>query len=99
MEKTTFLIILVIYAVTFGVKRTVLSSFHKNDQLKWLSQETATYLFVVLFVVLMVVGVLFTKTNDYSNVNEGFDKIRNPETKKRPHRYFDINTYKDLYNE
>ena len=95
MEKTTFLLLLVAYFILFGMKRYILVSFHKNDRLKWLSQEVATYLFAFLFVILMIVGVLFTKTDDLSNVSDGFDKIRNPAATDRPHRYFDINTYSD----
>jgi len=95
MAKTTFLILLVIYFILFGLKRTILSSFHKKNELLWLSQTIFTYIFVFVFIVLMIVGVLFTQKDEYKNVSDGFEKIRNPPSKNRPHRYFDINTYKD----
>ncbi|MCK5294735.1 MAG: hypothetical protein KAJ49_08790 [Arcobacteraceae bacterium] len=95
MEKTTFLILLVTYFIIFGMKRTILVSLHRNNKLKWLSQEVTTYIFAFLFVLLMIIGVLFTVTDDYSNVNEGFEKVRNPIENQRPHRYFDVNTYSD----
>ena len=95
MEKTTFLILLVTYFILFGMKRSILTSFHKKNELKWLTQEIATYFFAFLFIILMIIGVLFTKMDDYSNVSDGFDKIRNPSANERPHRYFDVNTYSD----
>ena len=95
MEKTTFLILLVLYFIAFGMKRSILISLHRKNELKWLTLEMTTYIFAFLFVILMIAGVLFTKMDDYSNVSQGFEKIRNPSENQRPHRYFDVNTYPD----
>jgi hypothetical protein len=95
MEKTTFLIILVIYLLLFAMKRTMLNILQANGKLLWMTQEIATYIFFFIFIVLMVVGVLYTSSTqtDFSNVNQGFEKLRTGGDKDRPHRYFDINTY------
>ncbi len=95
MEKTTFLVILVLFVIAFAMKRSVLNMLQKNGKLLWLTQEMATYIFFGLFIVLMIVGVLFTSQtqSDFANVNDGFEKIRDGGDKNRPHRYFDINTY------
>ena len=95
MTKVTFLILFILYLILFGVKNSVLSVFHKNKMLLWLSQTILTYIFVFLLAVLMIVGVLFVQKDEFQNVSAGFDKIRNPPSKNRPHRYFDIDTYKD----
>jgi hypothetical protein len=93
MEKTTFLILLIVFLILFGIKRTILEMLQKSGKLLWLTQEMATYIFFGLFVVLMVVGVLFTSSTetDFANVNQGFEKIRTGGDKDKPHRYFDIN--------
>jgi len=93
MEKTTFLILLVILLILFAMKRSVLDMLQKSGKLLWLTQEIATYFFLFLFIVLIIVGVLFTSSveTNFANVSEGFEKIRDGGDKDKPHRYFDIN--------
>ncbi|MDX9743865.1 MAG: hypothetical protein RBT59_08620 [Arcobacteraceae bacterium] len=93
MEKTTFLILLIVFLILFGIKRAILEMLQKSGKLLWLTQEMATYIFFGLFILLMVVGVLFTSSTetDFANVNQGFEKIRTGGDKDKPHRYFDIN--------
>ena len=93
MEKTTFLILLIVFLILFGIKRTILEMLQKSGKLLWLTQEMATYIFFGLFILLMVIGVLFTSSTetDFANVNQGFEKIRTGGDKDKPHRYFDIN--------
>ncbi len=95
MEKTTFLILLVVYLLSFSMKRTMLNMAQARGKLLWMTQEMGTYIFFFIFIVLMVVGVLFTSETQktFANVNEGFEKLRTGGDKDRPHRYFDINTY------
>ena len=95
MEKTTFLIILVIFFLVFAMKRSVLNMLQAKGKLLWLTQEMATYIFFGLFILLMVIGVLFTSQTEkeFANVNDGFEKLHTGGDKNRPHRYFDINTY------
>ncbi|MDD2697623.1 MAG: hypothetical protein PHF17_02345 [Arcobacteraceae bacterium] len=73
----------------------MLNILQANGKLLWMTQEIATYIFFFIFIVLMVVGVLYTSSTqtDFSNVNQGFEKLRTGGDKDRPHRYFDINTY------
>lgn len=93
MEKTTFLILLIVFLILFGIKRAILEMLQKSGKLLWLTQEMATYIFFGLFILLMVIGVLFTSSTetDFANVNQGFEKIRTGGDKDKPHRYFDIN--------
>jgi cytochrome b561 len=92
MSKETFVILLLLLFVAWGFKRTILRRFHKQEELLWLSQSMANYLFVLLFIILVVIGMLFTenaKTNS-ANVSEGFEKVRQAPESKEPHRYFNI---------
>ena len=93
MGKTTFLILLIVFLILFGIKRTILEMLQKSGKLLWLTQEMATYIFFGLFILLMVIGVLFTSSTetDFANVNQGFEKIRTGGEKDIPQRYFDIN--------
>jgi len=99
MEKTTFLLLMIVYLVAYGSKKSVLKMLHRKEKLLWLSQEVLTYIFIAIFLILMVIGVLYTKNNDYSNVSEGFEKVRSKTNSNRPEKYFDVNTYKDLYED
>jgi hypothetical protein len=93
MEKTTFLILLIILLILFAMKRSVLDMLQKNGKLLWLTQEMATYIFWGLLVILITIGVFFTSTveTDFANVSQGFEKVRTGGDKDKPHRYFDIN--------
>ena len=57
-------------------------------------QNSTIITFVALmFVVVFVLGMLFDDTKDkYSNISDNYDNMI-PKEDKRPHRYFDINTY------
>ena len=51
--------------------------------------------FYIIFVVLIVLGFLIapnTKTT-FSNTSDVYNDMRESPANKRPHRYFDINTY------
>lgn len=93
MEKTTFLILFIIWILFFAIKGPILNELHKNGSFKNVTQKGVNYVFVFLFVVLMVVGVLFTSSaeSNFANVSAGFEQVRNPPELKKPHRYFDIN--------
>jgi cytochrome b561 len=92
MSKETFLILLLLLFVAWGFKRSVLGKLHKQREFTWLSQTMANYLFILLFIILTIVGMLFTenaKTN-FANVSQGFEQVRQPPESKEPHRYFNI---------
>jgi hypothetical protein len=93
MEKTTFLVLLIVYVILFSLKRTLLEILNKNGKLLWLTQEMATYIFWGLLFILITVGVFFTSSveTDFANVSQGFEQIRDGGDKDKPHRYFDIN--------
>ena len=59
------------------MKRSVLNMLQAKGKLLWLTQEMATYIFFGLFILLMVIGVLFTSQTEkeFANVNEGFEKL------------------------
>jgi len=92
MEKTTFLLLFILWIFLFSIKGVILNQFHKNKLLLKVTQKGANYFFVVLFIILIVAGMLFTvnaKTN-FANVSEGFEKVRNSPANSKPHRYFNI---------
>lgn len=92
MEKTTFLILFILWIFLFAIKGPILNEFHKNKLLLKITQKGLNYFFVALFIILIIAGMLFTvnaKTN-FANVSEGFDKVRNNPANSKPHRYFNI---------
>lgn len=93
ISKGAFLFLLVLYFILFGLKRTFLETLQKNGKLLSVTQEMATYFFVFLFVVLMVIGILFTENAEtqFANVSAGFENARSQINDDKPHRYFDIN--------
>ena len=95
MTKVTFLLLLILYFIVFSIRNNILKSFHRKNELLWLSETFLTYIFVVLFIILMVAGMLFTPKDQYKQISKKMEKIRNSDKRKRPHRYFDIDTYKD----
>ena len=92
MEKATFLILFVIWVLLFAIKGPILNAFHKEKLLLQITQKGVNYFFIFLFIVLIIAGMLFTVNaqSQFSNVSEGFEKVRsNPETNK-PHKMFNI---------
>jgi len=57
------------------------------------SNDIIIYFVSFMFVVVFVLGMLFDNTKEkFSNISENYDNMI-PKEDKRPHRYFDINTY------
>jgi cytochrome b561 len=92
MEKTTFLILFVLWVILISIKSPLLKLLQKNDMLTHVTQKEASYFMFFLLVVLIVVGMLFTSTTQttFGNVSEGFEKVRNNPDNQKPHRYFNI---------
>ena len=92
MEKTTFLILFIIWVFFLLIKRPLLNLLQKNDILVNVTHKTLTYIMMFLFVVLIIVGMLFTSTTEstFGNVSDGFEKLRNPPETNKPHRFFDV---------
>ena len=94
MEKTTFLLLFIVWIFLFAIKGPILNSLHKQNILVAITQKGVNYIFLLLFIVLMVVGVLFTSSaeSNFDNVSSGFENYRSQNSEdKKPHRYFDIN--------
>jgi amino acid transporter len=92
MEKTTFLILFVLWVLLFSIKGPILNALHKNNTLLGVSQKGANYFFVFLFIVLIIAGMLFTVNakSQFANVSQGFEQVRNPPENAKPHRFFNI---------
>lgn len=56
--------------------------------------KTFTYILSFFLIILVIAGILFTETKEkYSGISESYENLRPNQHDKRPHRYFDINTY------
>ena len=93
----------VIFVISLVVLTTILVSRHKiveylDEQFYiQLESEIIVYILTILFAVVIAAGMLLDDTKaKYSKISENYDKMRPKapsESDKRPHRYFDINTY------
>jgi amino acid transporter len=92
MEKTTFLILFVIWVVFLFAKRPLLKLLQQNDILVHITHKTATYFMLFLLAILIIAGMLFTSTTEitFGNVSDGFEKVRNSPEQNKPHRFFNI---------
>jgi len=58
-----------------------------------LSSEIIVYIVTALIVTLILAGMLLDNTKEkYSQISENYDNLKTKDD-KRPHRYFDVNTY------
>jgi len=92
MTKSTFFILLVLLAVIFAFRDKILGY---NKQTTSVFKSTVNYIFAFIFVVLIVLGFLLTPNTKttFSNTSDAYNDMRESPANKRPHRYFDINTY------
>jgi len=82
----TFLII--IYIQRNKIVNYISSNF--NIRIK---SEVLMYILTFFFIILMIGGVLLDNTKEkFSKISQDYDNLKVSED-KRPHRYFDINTY------
>ncbi|HIP13635.1 MAG TPA: hypothetical protein EYG73_13085 [Arcobacter sp.] len=92
MTKSTFFLLLVLLAVVFAFRDKILGY---DKQTSSMFKSVINYIFAFALVVLIVLGFLIvpnTKTT-FSNTSDAYNDMRESPANKRPHKYFDINTY------
>lgn len=58
-----------------------------------LTSEIIVYILTFLFIALIMAGMLLDNTKQkFSHISESYNNMK-PQDEKRPHRYFDVNTY------
>ena len=92
MNAVIFAISLFIIAVVFLSRHNIVLYFRYNYGKK-IESEWIVYVCFALFVVVIMSAMLLDNTKEkYAQISESYQKMR-PDNTKRPHRYFDINTY------
>ncbi len=97
MNESLFGTILIIIIVSYGFTGFIVRLVNRNifttdDGFKLKNKHLNYFLFFLMLITLVMGMLLGTKTKTtYSNVSEGFDKIRHKDD--RPNPYFDIDTY------
>jgi hypothetical protein len=92
MNAVTFAISLFIIVVVFLSRHNIVLYFRYNYGKK-IESEWIVYICFALFVMVILAGMLLDDPKEkYANISENYKNLR-PDNAKRPHRYFDINTY------
>ena len=96
MNETIFVISLVVLTAILLSRHKFVAFLDEKFYIR-LPSEIIVYILTFLFAVVIMAGMLLDDTKaKYSNISDNYDKMRPKAPSaadKRPHRYFDINTY------
>jgi len=83
-----------IILLTLFIKRHNIVNFLSYNLNITIESKTLTYILSFFFVILIIMGMLFTDTKEkYSGISQSYEKMMPSQKNQRPHRYFDVNTY------
>jgi len=92
MKELLFFAFLAIIIIIFFKRVKVLDFLLYNFNIS-ISNNTLLVILTFFLTLLLVAGMLFDNTKEkYGNISENYDNLK-PKEDKRPHRYFDVNTY------
>ncbi|MEA2017207.1 MAG: hypothetical protein U9N59_02055 [Campylobacterota bacterium] len=96
MNELMFVVSLAVLITIFFSRHKIVEYLDEQFYIQ-LDSEIIVYILTVLFIAVIAAGMLLDDTKaKYSNISENYDKMRPKgpsEADKRPHRYFDVNTY------
>jgi len=93
MNELIFGICFVILATLFIQRQKIVNFLSYNLNIM-IESKTLIYILSFFFVILIIIGMLFADTKEkYNVISENYDNLRPNQKDKRPHRYFDVNTY------
>lgn len=89
-----------IFGVSFAILVTVFLKRHKivnyldyNFNIR-IRSEVLVYILTFFFIALIMAGMLLDNTKEkYSHISQSYDSFKPKKDDKKPHRYFDVNTY------
>jgi len=81
------------FLVVIYFKRNKIVNFISSNFNIRIKSEILMYILTFFLIILMIGGVLLDNTKEkFSKISQDYDNLKANED-KRPHRYFDINTY------
>lgn len=93
MNEFIFAIALALIILVFVTRHKIVDYFSYNLNIR-VESEVIVYILSVLLILLVLAGMLLDNTKEkYSEISENYDKMKG-KPDERPHRYFDVNTYK-----
>jgi len=93
MNELIFAVCFVILVVAFLKRESIVNYLNYNLNLT-IQTEIVVYILTFFFIIMIIAGMLLDGTKEkYSNISDSYDKMRPKQDDKRPHRYFDVNTY------
>jgi len=92
MSNTLFVVILSLLAIIF-VSRNKIAGALKYYLGVVIKPSTIMTVVTVVLTVVLVISMVFSDTKEhYSKISDNYESLQ-PAGDKKPHRYFDINTY------
>jgi len=92
MNELIFAVSFAILVFIFLKRQSFVNYLNYNFNIR-IGSEIIVYILTFFFIVLVIAGMLLDNTKEkYSKISESYDNLK-PKVDKRPHRYFDVNTY------
>jgi uncharacterized membrane protein len=92
MNELLFAIAFALIILVFVKRRKIADYFSYQLNIR-IETEVIVYILTVFVLMLVFAGMLLDNTKEkYSDISENYDKMKGQPDKK-PHRYFDVNTY------
>ena len=93
MNELIFAISFAILVTAFIKRRKIVYYIDYNFNIR-IESEILMYILSFFFLVMIIAGMLLDDTKlKYNHISESYDKLKPKKDDKRPHRYFDVNTY------
>ncbi|MGB3750523.1 MAG: hypothetical protein WA945_03070 [Arcobacteraceae bacterium] len=92
MNELIFAISFAFLLLVFLKRQKIVNFLSSNFDIR-IGSEVLVYVLTFFFIILIMAGMLLDNTKEkYSQISENYDNLKTKE-EKRPHRYFDVNTY------
>jgi len=93
MNELIFAISFIVLIIIFLKRHKIVNYLNYNFSIR-MESETIVYILTFLFVVLIMAGMLLDNTKEkFSDISKDYENLNPNKSDKRPHRYFDVNTY------
>ena len=93
MNELIFGVSFIILVVLFLRRHKIVNYLSYNFNIR-IESEILVYILTFFFIVLIIAGMLLDNTKEkYSHISQNYDNMKPKQDDKRPHRYFDVNTY------
>lgn len=92
MNEVLFGLSIAFIAIVFISRHKIVDYFSYNLNIR-IESEVIVYFLTILLICVVLAGMLLDNTKEkYSQISQDYENLK-PKEDKRPHRYFDVNTY------